>query len=142
MKSPLGGRHCARLPPTAYSLLLGCPQLRPNSLGWALIRLRNGIRMVEKERDNFLEHAFPDVHGAVDAVAGLRPINFARSNLPRLRFCAIAELYLQKIAAQDHRHPMKRIAMPRRSLAGREPLPPDQNILSVMQHFLTGHRTC
>jgi hypothetical protein len=57
-----------------------------------VLRLRHRVRTVEEKSYNLLEHLFPDVHRAVNAIARLHPIHFAHGNLPWQSFPAIAEL--------------------------------------------------
>ena len=110
--------------------------MRINNDSKSFFRLRLGVRVIKKKSYNLLEYLFADVHRAVDAIAGLRPIHFANCDFPRLSFTAIAELDIQPISAQDYGHPMKGIAMPRCRLPRRQPLSPDQVISAMMQHFL------
>jgi hypothetical protein len=100
------------------------------------LRLRFRFRVIKKKSHNLLEYFFADVHRAVNAIAGLRPIHFANRDFPRLSITAIAEFDIQQIPAQDHGHPMKGIAMPRRRFPRRQPLSPDQVISAMMQHLL------
>jgi hypothetical protein len=55
-----------------------------------------------------------------------------RDKLARLGCSAIAELDVEQIPAQYHRHPMIRIAMPRGRLPRIEALSPDQVISSMV----------
>jgi hypothetical protein len=71
----------------------------------------------------------------VDAVAWLRPTHLAYRDLPLLVFFAIAELDVEQIPAQDNRHPIIRIAMPKGSPARTEALSPDQVVSSMMQYL-------
>lgn len=98
--------------------------------------LRDRLGVIKEESYNLLEYFFPNIYGAVDAIAGFRPIYFADSNLPRLSFSGVAELYVEEITAQDYGDPMKGIAMPGCSLPRRQPLSPDQVISPMMQHLL------
>ena len=98
--------------------------------------LRVGVRTVEKKSYNFFEHFLPRVDGAVDAVARLRPVHFARRYLPRQGFLTLAELDAQLVPAQHHRDTMMRIAMPGCCFSRREKLPPHQVIATMKQYLL------
>src|SRR5215469_18203535 len=102
----------------------------------ALLRLWHRVRTIQKKGYDLLEHFLPHIHLTVDAVAWLRPIHFAYRDLPRQGFSPIAELDVEQIPAQDHRHPMIRIAMPRGRLPWQQPLSPDQVISAMVQHLL------
>jgi hypothetical protein len=98
----------------------------------ALLRLWHRVRTIQKEGYDLLEHLLPHIHRTVDSVAWLRPIHLAYRDLARPGFSAIAELDVEQISAQHHRHPMIRIAMPRGRLAWIETLSPDQVISSMV----------
>jgi hypothetical protein len=85
----------------------------------ALLRLRHCVGTVQKKSYDLLEDLLPRIHRTVDPVAWLRPIDFAYRDVPRLGLSAIAELNVEQIAAQDYRHPMEGIAMPRSRLPWR-----------------------
>jgi hypothetical protein len=70
------------------------------------------VRAIKKKSDNLLEELRADVDSAVNAIAGLRPIHFANRDLPWQSLSAIAELDVEKIPAEDHRHSVKGIAVP------------------------------
>ena len=62
-------------------------------------RLGDGVRAIQEKSHDFLEHFLADVHGAVDTIAGLRPVHFANGDLPRQSFSAVAELDVEQIPA-------------------------------------------
>jgi len=101
-----------------------------------LLGLRDRLRVIEEKRGDLLKCLLADVHRAVDAIAWLQPIHFAHRHLPCLSFSAIAELDVEYIPAQDYRHPMKGIAMPRCRLPRRQPESPDQVISVMVQQLL------
>ena len=98
----------------------------------AFLRLWHRVRTIQKEGYDLLKHLLPHIHRTVDTVAWLRPIHLAYRDLAGLGFSAIAELDVEEIPAQDHRHPMIRITMPRRRLPRIEALPPDQVVSSMV----------
>ena len=55
-------------------------------------RLRLGVGTIEEKSYDLLEHFPANVHGAVDAIAWLDPIDFANGDVPRHSFAAVAEL--------------------------------------------------
>ena len=79
--------------------------------------MRIRIRAVKEKGDNLLKYLFPNIYGAVNAIARLRPIGFANSNFPRYDFSVVAEFNVHEIPAQNYRQAMKRIAMPGSSFA-------------------------
>jgi hypothetical protein len=98
--------------------------------------LRHCIGTIEEESHDFFEGYVADVHGAVDAMARLRPIHLAHRNLPRLSFSTIAKFDVEQISAQHHRDSVKGIAVPRRCLPRRQPLSADEIISAMVQHLL------
>jgi hypothetical protein len=48
----------------------------------AVLRLRYRVRAIKEESYHLFEYFFPDVDGTVDAIARLRPIHFAHSDVP------------------------------------------------------------
>jgi hypothetical protein len=80
--------------------------------------------VIKEKSHNFLKYFFAYIHRSVNVIARFGPVHFANCDFPRLRFATIAELDVQHIPAQDHGHPMKRIAMPRCRLPGRQSLSP------------------
>jgi hypothetical protein len=100
------------------------------------LRLRDCVRAVEKKGYYFLKQLVPDVHRAVHAVGGLRPVHFADCNFPRQGFAAIAKLDAKQVAAQYHRDAMEWVAMPGRGFARGQPLPTNQVIPAMMQYLL------
>lgn len=102
-----------------------------------VLGLRDGVGTIEEKSDDLFEGLLADVHGAVDAIGRLDPIHFADRNVPGLRFPAIAELDAEQVAAEDHGYAMKRVAMPRRGFAGRQPLPANENVSTMVQGLLS-----
>jgi hypothetical protein len=104
------------------------------------LRLRLGVGTIQKERHDLLENLLANIHGSMDAIAGLNPIHFPYRDLPRQSFSAVAELDLQQISAQNYRYPVIGIVVPGCGFARRQPLPPDKTISAVMQYSLLAHR--
>jgi hypothetical protein len=98
--------------------------------------LRLGIGTIEEKSYNLLKHFPAHIYGAVDAISRLDPIHFTHGDVPRHCLAAVAELDVEQVAAQDDGHAMKGIAMPRRRLSRREPLPPNQIVSAMMQDLL------
>jgi hypothetical protein len=101
-----------------------------------VFRLWLCIWPIKKERYNFLEYFFPNIHRTMYAVARLHPIHFANRDLPRDSFATVAELDVHHIPAQDYRDAMKGIVMPGRGLSWLEPEPANQIISAMMQYLL------
>ena len=74
----------------------------------------------------------------MDAIGWLVPIHLARVDLHALSHALIAVFDGQGVAAQDYGDSMERVAVPRGSLAGREPQPSHQ-IVSAMVELFLGH---
>ena len=82
------------------------------SLPCLLFRLRHGLGPVHEEGGDFFEHLLARVDGAVYAIGGLQPINFASFDRLALAVSAIAEFKPEFIASEDHGNAVKRIAVP------------------------------
>jgi len=80
-------------------------------------RLRHGIRAVKQENRDLLIHLLADVHGTVNTGAGFLPIDLSRRDLDSHAVTAIAVFDREQITTQHHCNTMKRIAVPRHSLA-------------------------
>ena len=65
------------------------------SLLRAVLRLRDGIRVIQKKSCYLFKNLFPDIYRAVDAIARLQPIHFADSHLPWQSFAPVAKLDVQ-----------------------------------------------
>src|SRR5260370_7193141 len=77
-----------------------------------VVRLRNGVRAIQEKSYDFLEELLADVHGAVDASAGLRPVHFSDRDLPRQSFSAVMELDVEQIPSQNHGYAVERVPFP------------------------------
>ena len=74
--------------------------------------------MIEKENRDLLLRLFPDIHRPKDAGTWLLPFNLTRRDLNALALASVTVLNREKIASQNHCYSLKRIAIPRHSLAG------------------------
>ena len=101
-----------------------------------LSRLRLGIWTVEKENRNLLIRTLSDIHRSMNAGARLLPLDLSRSDLNALAVASITVLNREGIASQDHRHSLKRIAMPRHSLAGSKAQTPHHRGSVVEEDFV------
>ena len=101
-----------------------------------VFRLRYGVGVIQKKDYDFFEIFFADVNCAVNAIAGLGPIDFTHGNLPGQSLAAIAKFDFEEIAAQDHGHAVKGVAVPGCGFARRQALPPDQAVSAMVQHLL------
>jgi hypothetical protein len=81
--------------------------------------LRFRVRTIEKEGDNFLKYLFANVYRPMYTIGRFDPIYFACGDAPGNRLCAIAELDIQPIAAENNTDTVKGIVMPRRCFAWR-----------------------
>src|SRR5437867_9842542 len=114
-------------------------QLQKNRKRWlsrVIFGLRLRVRVVQKKSHNFLESYLAYIHGAVNAIAWLRPIHFSGRHFRGQTFSAIAELDGQQIPAQDDGYAVKGIAVPGRCFSRCQPLTPHQVISAMMKHFL------
>jgi hypothetical protein len=102
------------------------------------VRLRDGIGMFEKEDRNFLVGSLADIHCTVDAIRRLVPINLSGCEFDVVAPGSVTVLDSQSIAAEDDRHAMARVTVPRRALAGCETHPANQRSLASVENFL-GH---
>jgi hypothetical protein len=101
-----------------------------------VLRLRLRAGMVQKESHDFLKDLLPNVYGAMYSISWFYPVDLADSNIPWYGLTAVAKLDVQKIAAQDHGHPMKWIVVPGRRFAGSELLASHEVVSTMVQHLL------
>ena len=101
-----------------------------------VLRLWIGAVAIEKKRDNLFKNFFPDIDCPMHSIARLNPIDFADGDPPLHRSRAIAKFDVEQIAAQNYRHTMIRVVMPRSGFSRREPLPLYEVISTMMQHLL------
>jgi hypothetical protein len=99
-------------------------------------RLRDCLGSIKKKGCDSFKRFLPDVYCTVNAIARLRPIYFANSDFPHLRYSSIAELNFEQVPVQHYGHPMKGITMPRCRLPGRKSYSPDLVISAMMQYLL------
>ena len=97
-----------------------------------ILGLGVGAGTIQEESYDFLEEVLADVHGAVDAVAGLRPVHFANGDLPRQSCSAVTELDAEQVPAQDHGYAVKGVSVPRGGLARGQALAADQNVSAMV----------
>ena len=95
-------------------------------------RLRDCLGSIKKKGCDSFKRFLPDVYRTVNAIARLRPIYFANSDFPHLRYSSIAELNFEQVPVQHYGHPMKGITMPRCRLPGRKSYSPDLVISAMM----------
>lgn len=76
-----------------------------------------GVRSVEKNRRHFFEQHFAHINGAMNAVAEAPTNRLAGSNRLPVSLSAVPVLDVEQVAAQDDRHSMARIAVPRRGFS-------------------------
>lgn len=92
--------------------------------------------MVEKEDGNLLVRLLAHVDAAVNPFGRLVPIHLARRNREAMSRASVAVFDGEGIATEDRRDAMKRIAMPRRALAG--PKTANQRRAAAEENF-AGH---
>ena len=78
------------------------------------VRLGDGIGMFEKEDGNFLVDSLADIHCTMDAIGRLVPIHLSRCEADLVARASVTVFDLQRIAAEDDRYAMARVAMPGR----------------------------
>ena len=102
-----------------------------------LERLRHSVGVVDEEHRDLLVRLLADIDTSVNLVRGLIPICLPRRDLEPMALTAIAVFDGEGIAPQDHRHPMKWVAMPVHGFAGCEAHPPDEGCSALEEPFLS-----
>ena len=110
------------------------PQLPSKKL--RVDRLRNSVRAVEKEDRDLLVGLSADIHAPMNPFGGLVPIDLSRLELEAIRWPPVAVFDCQRIASENHRHAVKRIAMPRHGLPRRETETANENCSMLVQRLL------
>jgi hypothetical protein len=101
-------------------------------------RLSHGIGPVEKKDGDLLVRLLADIDPAVNTVGRLIPACFPGGDLESMALTTNAVFDREGIATQDHRYPMKWVAVPRHGLAGTETQPTHQRC-SPPEEFLLSH---
>ena len=96
--------------------------------------------MFEKEDGNLLVDPLADIHGTMDVIGRLVPINLSGREFDVVARGSVTVLDLQGIATEDDRHAMARVTVPSRALTGCETHPSNQRCPSSVEDFL-GHRS-
>jgi hypothetical protein len=81
-------------------------------------RLHHCVWAVEQENRDLFVGLRADIYSPMNTVGWLLPLDLSRRDLNALALAAVTVLNGEEIAFQDHCHSLKRIAMPRHSLAG------------------------
>jgi hypothetical protein len=95
--------------------------------------------MIKEEGCHLFKRMCPNIHGTVDAITGLYPVRFPGGDVPSCGFSPVPILNIKNVTAQDHGYAVKRVAVPRSSVSGGKPQPPDQVVSTTVQYlFMSG----